>query len=109
MRGTHASCLGSWAPPGASQPTKMSSAAVQSTALPRHCGRGCTLGRVGTSALRPMQLFFWWPASSKASANDERQPVGVMLGAADISIRHLTWSTQRVKSSSFSVSFETMH
>ena len=51
-------CLGWWAAPGSSQPTKMSSAAVQSTGLPRHLVRGCTLGRVGISALRPMQLFF---------------------------------------------------
>jgi len=59
---TDDSCLGLCAPPGASQPMKMSSAAVQSTALPRHRDRGCTSGRVGISALRPMQLFFCGPA-----------------------------------------------
>ena len=87
----------------------MSSAAVQSTALPRHCVSGCTSGRVGISALRPMQLFFcWWDHNEGVSALVQRHSCEVALSAGGCQ-RGITWSTQRVKSSSFSVSFETMH
>ena len=50
---------------------KMSSAAVQSTGLPRHLDKGCTLGRVGISALRPMQLFFCWAADTASAHGKE--------------------------------------